>query len=264
MSSSWNRVPGRNRANLWLGGVLAGVLMLPGTARGQAAESAYLFAYRPKPGMQSRFEEGYRAHLDWHRDAGDPFVWYGWYVGTGDDIGVFVDGTFGPTPAEFDDRVSPAADGTHFAETTAPYADALWRRVYRSRRDLSTSRFLEERRPSAALRVLRYRLEPGMASEFAAFLTRAVAAASSAENEAAAEGHRWAAYELADGGTGPEFMVLVPADGLAGLEVGGPVAWLEAQAGDQGARGKVARIGIRSASSETWRLRDDLTYIPEQ
>lgn len=256
-------VRGRHSAGLWLGGVLLAVLLAPGRAPGQTAESAFLFAYRPKPGMEADFEDGYRAHLAWHHEAGDPFVWYGWNVVTGDELGVFVDGTFGPTPAEFDDRVSPAADAAHFGETTAPFADALWRKVYRSRPDLGTSRFLEERAPSAALRVMHYRLEPDGADEFAAFLGRVAATRAADSSEAPAAGDAWAAYELVDGGTGPEFMLLLPAEGLAGLEFGGPVAWLAGQADGAAGSGERARLGIRTASSVTWRLREDLTYIPE-
>ena len=78
------------------------VLFMPAAANTQEAPeadpsqiAAFLFAYDIPPGMQTRFEEGYHRHLEWHRQAKDPLVWYGWYVMTGDKLGRFVDGTFG-------------------------------------------------------------------------------------------------------------------------------------------------------------------------
>src|SRR5688500_15061252 len=72
-----------------------------------SGDAAHLFAYVPKDGDEARFDEGYRTHLDWHRDKRDPLVWYGWYVANGERVGMFIDGSFGAPFAAFDQRVDP-------------------------------------------------------------------------------------------------------------------------------------------------------------
>lgn len=235
---------------------------IEGAAPDLQSEAAFLFAYRAKPGQRGAFDEGYRRHLEWHAEHDDPFVWYGWDVVTGSDVGVFVDGTFGPTPAEFDGRVAPAEDAADFAATAGPFADPLWRRIYRVRPDLGTSSFLEDREPTPFLRVLEYALKPGSGPEFEELLNRA---ARRAEAPEAGEGPRsWAAYELLDGGRAPGFLLLIPATGTAAVGAGGPMAWLEALVGPDD-RSRVRDnlfSAVDGASSALWVLRRDLTLVP--
>lgn len=87
----------------------------PAASTRDSGDAAHLFGYWTRPGQREAFDEGYRRHLAWHRQAGDPLVWYGWYVSDGKRAGMFVDGSFGAPFAAFDRRVDPAGDGADAA-----------------------------------------------------------------------------------------------------------------------------------------------------
>lgn len=84
---------------------------------------AQVAIWRPKPGQQAAFEEGYRRHLEWHRRAGDPWSWHGWYVVSGPRDGLFIDATLDRTWADFDAAVQPAEDAADNARNVEPFAD---------------------------------------------------------------------------------------------------------------------------------------------
>ena len=109
-----------------------------------SGNAAYLFAYYPKEGKRTDFEEGYRRHLDWHSQKNDQLVWYAWYVIFGERLGFFIDGTFGITIKAFDERVDQKGDRADFAKTTAPFSDPVFRNNYRLRAELSTGYLLED------------------------------------------------------------------------------------------------------------------------
>ena len=65
---------------------------------------------RPHDGDTVDFEAGYIRHLDWHRQAKDPWTWFGWTIWAGDRQRWLVYATFGHSAAEMDNPVSPAED----------------------------------------------------------------------------------------------------------------------------------------------------------
>src|SRR5271154_4821366 len=72
------------------------------TEHGPYARIAML---RPLDGHILEFEAGYARHLDWHRQARHPWVWYGWGVTFGERNRWFVYATFGHTAASLDNSV---------------------------------------------------------------------------------------------------------------------------------------------------------------
>ncbi|HEU5290139.1 MAG TPA: hypothetical protein VFU05_05805, partial [Cyclobacteriaceae bacterium] len=57
------------------------LLFLHTTAFSQSAPSyARIAILKPNEGKTVDFEAGYIRHLEWHKKAGDPWVWYGWTV----------------------------------------------------------------------------------------------------------------------------------------------------------------------------------------
>ncbi len=229
----------------------------PASDAARAAEAAFLFAYRSPPDARAPFDEGYRAHLAWHRAKGDPFAWYGWDVVRGADAGVFVDGTFGPSLADFEQRVAPDEDAAHFTEHVAPYGERLWSETYRVRRDLGTSRTLEARAPTPFLHVLRYELQPGAAARFEALLAGMVRAADSGARR------EWAVYELLESER-PVYLVLVPVRGEAVPAVPDPFGFFVEASGGAARRRAQAAVTrtVASATGAVWQLREDLTLIP--
>src|SRR5215467_14106343 len=78
------------------------------TAHGPYARIAIM---RAIDGHSVELEAGYIRHLDWHRQAKDPFSWYGYSVWAS-SVGArwIIYATFGHTAAELSNPVSPAED----------------------------------------------------------------------------------------------------------------------------------------------------------
>ena len=211
-----------------------------------------LYAYRPHDGERARFDEEYRAHLEWHRAAGDTLSWYGWDIVAGRRMGEFVDGTFGIAFAALDHRVDPAGDAAHAARSFLPHARATGQWVVRLRPELGTAAPLEARTQGGELvEVVRYTLPLIHQARFEAVLHRV------RENAERAGLLPYTVYETVAGGTDAEFAVFVWRGGMAEF--------------DDDARDPTSAIrralpaefatALR-AESELWRLRRDLTLIP--
>lgn len=227
---------------------------IPASIR-DSGDAAHLFAYWPKKGMEERFDEGYRTHLQWHRGKRDPLVWYGWYVYDGERAGLFVDGSFGAPFAAFDHRVDPAGDGADGARNVTPYADTAFRASYRLRRELSTGFPLEQWKPSKRIQVYTYTLRAGTRARFERALS---AARASLSKRAGAPAHTW--YEKVSGGTAPEYMLMVARDGWKSYD--GDDAALDDLVGPDRLQDMTA--AVEEVRVETWLYREDLSLIPER
>jgi hypothetical protein len=84
---------------------------------------AHFSFWKPKPGQANNFENGYKQHLKWHRENGDKWSWYGWYVISGTRDEQFVDATFNHTWSDFDNSVKPSEDGADNNLHTYPFGD---------------------------------------------------------------------------------------------------------------------------------------------
>ena len=226
-------------------------------------DAAHLFGYTPKPGMEAQFDAGYRKHLEWHRAQHDPLVWYGWYVTHGPRMGTFIDGSFGAPFAAFDQRVAPAEDAKDNERTFFPYAQPVFRNVYRVRRDLSTATPLEKWEPTSMIEVHTYKVKPGKSYQFEqiARRVRGVTAASNAKGI-----HTW--YEGV-GGTGTkEYLLMVARDGFAAFDAGpADLESVLSTIDDATARRELLSAyasAIDEVTSELWRYRSDLSLIPSE
>jgi hypothetical protein len=242
---------------------LVAVFLLMSTS-GQAAdatrgEAAFLFAYEPRPGHQEQFDAGYRRHLEWHRQHRDPLPWYGWYVSTGERSGMFVDGSFGITFAAFDQRVEPRQDAANFAETTAPYGDAAYRKILRLMPRLGTATRLEDREPSSRIEVVTYFVRPGQTAAFESGLEKL--ATSVADSRA------FTVYRQLSGGIQPAYLIMFPGEGFAYFEENeaslDALIRIELDAEPERELLDMLSRTVRYAHSETWRYRDDLSYLPD-
>lgn len=222
-------------------------------------EAAFLFAYEPKPGQQEQFDAGYRRHLEWHREHHDPLPWYGWYVATGEHTGMFVDGTFGIKFAAFDDRIEPEQDAANFAETTAPHGDTAYRKILRLMPRLSTATRLEDREPASAIEVATYFVSPGRTAAFESALGKLAAAV--------ADSRAFTVYRQLSGGIQPAYLIMFPREGFEYLDENGASLDTLIRTGlDAEAEGELLDVlsrSVRHARTETWRYREDLSYLPE-
>lgn len=236
--------------------VLAVALLLTAApARAQEPGTAgFLFVYQPEAGQRALFEEGYRAHLEWHRERGDSLSWHGWTVAAGPGLGRFVDGVFGVDFAALDARVDPMGDARDAALHVTSHAEPVTRQAVRLRRELSTATPLETGSPTPLAQVVRYPVGPGA--------TGLLEAAFQALRESASDRGLlpYTIYEVAAGGRAGFVMIVWrtrfgsfdapdrdPARALS--------EHLAVVAGD-GAPGVASDV-----TSQIWRYRPDLTYL---
>src|SRR5262245_16460823 len=104
-----------------------------GLAAGAATEQgpfARIALLRPHDGDTVEFEAGYIRHLDFHRQAKDSWVWYGWTIWAGERQRWFVYATFGHTAASLDHPVPPAEDERDNISNVTPHAEFAGNAIY--------------------------------------------------------------------------------------------------------------------------------------
>lgn len=84
---------------------------------------AHFSVWKPKDGLEQKFETGYKQHLLWHKTNGDKWSWYGWYIISGPRNGLFVDATFNHNWNDFDSSVNPSGDAADNQLHTVPFGD---------------------------------------------------------------------------------------------------------------------------------------------
>ncbi len=83
---------------------------------------ARISVLRPHDGKTVDFEAGYIRHLEWHRQAKDPWKWFGWTLWAGDRQRWFVYATFTHSAAALDAAVDPAGDERDNIVNVTPHA----------------------------------------------------------------------------------------------------------------------------------------------
>jgi hypothetical protein len=98
------------------------LLALPAAAQDDGGNVVMIHCLDVQPGNQTRFEEGVKKHMDWHRKQKDTWSWASWTVMTGDDTDRVCTGTFGHKWEDFDTpSVSPEADHADAMANIAPF-----------------------------------------------------------------------------------------------------------------------------------------------
>lgn len=243
-------------------GLLCGAALAQAEKTDAPKNAAFLFAYQPKAGMEGLFNEGYKRHLQWHREKRDPLIWYAWQVVIGQRLGLFIDGTFGLSFADFDARVEPGNDAADFTQTSAPFATPVYRHIYRLRPELSTAGRLEEKKPSRLVSVQHFQLRPGMRHAFEEVLDRLKATLLRSGKNLP---YTW--YELVNGSEHPSFLWMVPLSNLA--ELGDSPATLDALAQSvlppEDGQAVLERLSrsVSGSDSEIWLYQAALSYFPD-
>ena len=187
---------------LWIVGSVLPALLGAQTGRGPYARIAIL---RPHDGQTVDFEAGYIRHLQWHRQAKDPWVWYGWSVWAGERQRWFVYATFGHSAASLDSSVTPADDERDNVLNVVPHAEFAGNALYEYLPSLS--RGTGEPQPTTRLELTTVDLVPGAAK---AFETALGASQSALRGETL-----W--YRMIAGGPAPRYVRLRPRPTLAAI-----------------------------------------------
>jgi hypothetical protein len=119
----------------WLGAagiVLLASTMLPAGLVAQTGQGPYarIAVLRPHDGDTVDFEAGYIRHLEFHRQAKDAWVWYGWSIWAGERQRWFVYATFGHSAASLDHPVPPAEDERDNISNVTPHAEFAGNALY--------------------------------------------------------------------------------------------------------------------------------------
>ncbi|HKO59173.1 MAG TPA: hypothetical protein VJ276_25120 [Thermoanaerobaculia bacterium] len=130
---------------------------------------ARISVLRPHDGKTVDFEAGYIRHLEWHRQAKDPWAWYGWTVWAGDRQRWFVYATFGHSAAALDSPVSPAEDERDNIVNVTPHAHFVGSALYEYLPQLS--RGSGEPQPTARLELTTVDLLSGAEEAFEAAIS---------------------------------------------------------------------------------------------
>ena len=186
---------------------------------------------RPHDGKTVEFEAGYARHLDWHRQAKDPWTWYGWTVWAGDRQRWFVYATFGHSAAAFNNPVSPADDERDNIVNVTPHAEFVGSAVYEYLP--APSRGTGVPTPTPRIELTTVELAPGTEKAFESALL-----AHKPEDETL-----W--YRMIAGGTAPRYVRLRPRPSLSAI--------LEK-------RGDLAHASIRKLTVEILTLRPAMSY----
>jgi hypothetical protein len=191
---------------------IVGTALLVGTvlptrllAQAERGPFARIAALRPHDGDTVEFEAGYIRHLEWHRQARDAWVWYGWTVWAGERQRWFVYATFGHSAASLDNPVPPAEDERDNVSNVTPHAQFVGNALYEYLPSLS--RGTGEPQPTPRLELTTVDLNPGTEK---AFETALRAGQSTLQGETL-----W--YRMVAGGTAPRYVRLRPRPSLSAV-----------------------------------------------
>jgi len=191
-------------------GALLPAIFVAQAARGADAEIhkgpyARIAVLRPHEGKTVDFEAGYIRHLEWHRQAKDPFTWYGWSVWASERQRWFVYATFGHSASDFDHAVAPAEDERDNVLNVVPHAEFAGNALYEFLPALS--RGTGEPQPMSRLEMTTIDVVPGKATEFESALSA---------NQSKLRGDTlW--YRMVAGGAAPRYLRLRPLPSVAAI-----------------------------------------------
>jgi hypothetical protein len=185
---------------LWL---LALFLALPLFAQTEHGPYARIAVLRPHDGDTVDFEAGYIRHLEWHRQAKDAWVWYGWSIWAGERQRSFIYASFGHAASDFNNLVNPAEDERDNIANVTPHATFAGNGVYEFLPALSRG----SGTPSATPRVEMITVDLTTGSE------KAFESAISAEKPQ--EETLW--YRMIAGGPAPRYIRLRPRPTLGAI-----------------------------------------------
>ena len=194
------------RLCLGIVGAALPAILLAQTNTGADTLYARIAILRPHDGDTVDFEAGYIRHLEWHRQARDTWVWYGWTITFGERQRWFVYASFGHAAADFDSPVTPAEDERDNIVNVLPHAQFLGNALYEYLPALSRGSGVPA--PTAArLELTTVDLNPGSEKAFEAAVT--------GRQSTLQEETLW--YRMAAGGTAPRYVRLRPRASLSAI-----------------------------------------------
>lgn len=208
------------------------------SAQNQPGLYARIAFLKPNDGQTVDFESGYIRHLDWHKKAGDTWVWYGWSIWASERQRWFVYATFGHTAESLSNPVSPAEDEKDNIINVTPHCSFMGNSVYKFLPDLSNGNGVPQ--PLARVEFTTIKLVPGTEDAF----EKALKANKSANKDECL----W--YRIVSGGNITQYVRIRPKQNLA----------LILDSSSEQALPKETNTMVSSVISEILNLRPTMSY----
>jgi hypothetical protein len=226
-----------------------------------AAVLCEIHTNKVKPGMTAQYEQGRAKHMAWHKSQNDAWEWLTWEITTGENTGNYLVGSCGHQWKDFDARDKfNVADSANANATMGNMLAGETMSYYVLRQDM-TAQMAESATPPAYLSVTHFYVKPEGVADF----TEGVKKVNAGIAKTNYPGNRSAWYSLANGGNGPEFVLVQERQNLA--EMAAPGKSLDQMMQDAyGAEGATIMAALRKAywhsTSELLHFRADLSYMP--
>ncbi|HKM79452.1 MAG TPA: hypothetical protein VJY15_00620 [Candidatus Acidoferrum sp.] len=244
-----------------------GVMLLAaisGFAQVKPGTIASLEYQTPKNGMVKQYEDGRKQKAEWHKQQKDTLPLMVWETISGDHTGTYIVGRLGQHWSDFDKPPIPEqADLDEFNKVIGAYVQSVVTRYYEFLP--KDSKPPDSTVPSKFAEIITYRVSPGKEEDFHSAVTRA--------NEAI-EKTKWPVhylwYELANGGRGGTYVLVVPHANWADFEDKPDMKpfpeMLKEAFGPAEADSITKRFdsSIESITSEIIQFRQDLSYLPSK
>lgn len=251
------------KAGLIVAATLTLAIGSPGVAQEKPGAIAQVIVTKVKAGMGKQYQEGRKRHMAWHKKQGDTWNWNTWEVMSGADTGAYVTVSLGHHWKDFDTWEGKFGQGdtADVDLNMTPYTESATVAYYEFLADLS--RPPAGSGPTKMAEVVHFLLKPGKAPEFRHALQRAHEAIGKTSWPV---NYFW--YELANGGEGPHFVLVLPHNSFAEIaepEMSFP-AMLTKAFGPYEAGVILASFdqGSKSQSSEIIAFRPELSHIASQ
>jgi hypothetical protein len=212
-----------------------------------------------KPGMTQQYEQARAKHMAWHKSQNDSWSWAVWETTTGEHTGEYVVVSCNHDWKDFDGRDKfQATDSANANLTMGAYLAGETMAYYVLRPDLSPA--TSPGPPPPYLSVSHFFIKPEGVPDFTDAVKKIGAALAKTSPPSRAN---W--YSLANGGRGPEFVLVQERKNFAEMQA--PAKSLDQIAqeayGDQGAAIMTsARKAQYGTYTELLRFRSDLSYMP--
>jgi len=211
-----------------------------------------------KPGMTQQYEQGRAKHMAWHKSQNDTWSWETYEVTTGENTGNYLIVSCGHDWRDFDAREKfNVADGQDAQASmgTALLGDTT--SYYVLRTDIAPAS--PNQQPSPYLAVTYFRLKPEGLSDFTEGVKKIGAAVVKADPRVS----EW--YSLANGGTGPEMVLVSERKSIGDLALPGGKTVDQIAQEAYGPDGATTLTTLRKAyynsRTELLHFRPDLSYM---
>ena len=225
-----------------------------------AASICEIHINKIKPGMTQQYEQGRAKHMAWHKSQNDAWSWAVWEITTGDHTGDYLVGSCDHAWKDFDTlgEKFQTADGANANATMGAALAGQTMAYYVRRPDISPA--TPPGPPPPYLSVTHFFVKPEGVPDFVESAKQIAAALVKADPASARA--NW--YSLANGGHGPEFVLVQERKNFTEMQgPGKPLDQIVQEAyGDQGAAIMTAvRKAQYGSYSELLHFRADLSYM---